>query len=193
MDYLSSLGNTLSTYLEQTTRFLIIQTQKAIEPCIRRFRVKREKFNSLVKTVGETHPQDWHVQNLYRACKLVVKRDFSNFMQHRFGLSGEKHGKRFYTYYYNYRPYQFPVDVPSGPVKSYQIFGVKDEEEKGEEKGENTSPINITDSIEMYMGPNQDFHNITFTPKFFGFSRISFIDIESADVITFEENDEMVL
>lgn len=48
----------------------------------------------------------------------------------------------------------------------------------------------ITDEILPYLGPNEDLHNIRYTPNIFGYDRMEFYTVDG-DILKFENNDEI--
>jgi len=154
----------------------------SVTSCVTRSRTKYRKFKSLVKIVKETHPSDGQVKNVYNAAKLVVKKDFETWMQTHLGLTKDLTNKiTYYTYYYNYKPYRIIVNHHNGPTNTYQIFG-----EKGEREIVEISPL-----VEQYMGPCHDFHNCEISPNLLGYSKISFINVETGDISSFSGDEIM--
>lgn len=82
------------------------------------------------------------------------------------------------SYTVNNQNYKMLIKLKRGPRKLLYAF---DEHNK-----------DITDIIQSYYGPNEDFHHTKFTPGFFGFENIT-LNLSDGNELSFGKNDAIIL
>lgn len=86
------------------------------------------------------------------------------------------------AFWYNNKKYNLMLKRRRGVPEDYTIFSMDEQL---------TTPINVTKSVEKYLGPYNNFFGIPVTPKDFGFKVLEFRTDDTA--VIFNENDPIVL
>jgi len=80
-------------------------------------------------------------------------------------------------YAINDKKYRFITGLKRGPLSIVMV------------KSEGTE---VTEKILPYLGPNEDFHNIRYTPEYLGYSSLDFYTI-SGEILKFNNDEEIKL
>ena len=136
---------------------------------------KYHKFRELNKLVSTQYSSN--IDIFWISSKIAAKSIYLDIFQ-TLNKTVTKIGKNKFeiTYILNEQEYKFIVEGRRGPKN---IVSITDENYN-----------NVTDKIEPYLGPKQDFHNRQFTPNCFGYERLNF-EIVGGNILSFNKYDLM--
>ncbi len=118
---------------------------------------------------------------------LLIQRYRFEHTQEVFTHEHEKVGKSHYLIKYTFdgMEYKTMVRKRRGPSKIVSIH--------------NEDDVDVTDAIKVFLGPNEDFHNIKYKPNIFKMRRIRFRIChpgkydDDEDILTFENDEDIIL
>lgn len=120
---------------------------------------KYNKMSSLYQLVSTTHSGKLNI--LYVSGAILLKACYY-FMLQKINKSVVKVDKNKYelTYFLNNKFYKINVYIKKGPKRVIQVY--------------DNDLNDITDIMEPYLGPNEDFHKPTLTPESFNTESVTF-------------------
>ena len=141
---------------------------------------KFKKFRKLNDTVGRTTHQKSTWMILWISLVILMKALYICLCQW-LNKTVVQIDKKTYEvrYVISGRPYIMRVKPKRGPNRS--VLQVLDNEDE-----------DITDTIQMYLGPEENFHGIRYTPSFFQKEKM-FFELGDGRKLEFEENDNIDL
>ena len=117
---------------------------------------------------------------------LLLQRYRLQHTQEVFTHEHEKVGKNHYLIKYTLDGIEYKTMIRKrrGPSK---IVGIYNEDD-----------VDVTDAIKVFLGPNDDFHNIKYKPSIFKMRRLRFKichpkRYDEEDVLTFENDEDIIL
>jgi len=118
-----------------------------------------KSLNDLVRT-NEKHQNNTCVV-IYISCKMIAQAMYLSLVQYM-NNSVKKLDKNVYevSYQIKGKSYKMIVTPDKGPAKILQIS--------------NDSEIDVTNRVLPYLGPNYNWHGTKLTPKFFGYTSLTF-------------------
>lgn len=137
----------------------------------------RKRLKRLTRLVSTTNTNKLKI---IKVCmELVLKAVVINLLQKMY-KSIEKVDKNKYilTYYLKGRTYKVVVSTRQGPSKIFQVLDKDDND--------------VTDVVEPYLGPNEDFHGLRVTPGDLGYDRLVF-NMSDTREHEYERGEEMTL
>ena len=141
---------------------------------------KFEKFRTLTNTVSKTTRQKntWVV--LWISLVILLKALYICLCQW-FNKTVVQLDKKTYEvrYVISGRPYIMQVTPRRGPKRS--VLQVLDNEDE-----------DVTDTIQMYLGPHENFHGVKYKPSFFQKEKL-FFELGDGRKLEFSENEEIDL
>jgi len=110
---------------------------------------------------------------------VIEKRKFEK-SQEVFTHKHEKVGKFHYLIDYEFDgiPYKILVKKKRGPNKIESVF--------------NEEEVDVIDTLRVYLGPNEDFHNTVYKPEFFKMRRLRFV-LTNGEEQVFKYDEDIIL
>lgn len=138
---------------------------------------KFKKWDNLKQLVSTGHTSKFKI--MYVSCQLIIKAIYLSLIQ-KMNNSVKKLDRNVYevSYLINGKVYKMVVTPIRGPSPVLQIS--------------NDSYIDVTDIVIPYLGPRYDWHNITLSPKFFGYKSLTFELLDGSSK-TFSDNDNVTI
>jgi len=138
---------------------------------------KKEKLYSLYDLVSTRHNS--RIMIIYVCTKMLTQAFYQNLL-HYLDNSLTKIDKNKYElkYVINGKLYKKIIKPNRGPIPVISVA--------------NEIGYDVTEEILPYMGPNNDFHNEKFTPKFFGYDKLVF-EMLNGNIFSFNSTDNISL
>lgn len=138
---------------------------------------KKEKLYSLYDLVSTRHKSRSMI--LFVSAKMLSQAFYQNLL-HYLDNSLTKIDKNRYElkYVINGKLYKKIIKPNRGPIPVISVI--------------NENGYDVTEEILPYMGPNNDFHNEKFTPKFFGYDKLTF-EMLNGNILNFDSSDNISL
>lgn len=138
---------------------------------------KKGKLYSLYDLVSTRHNS--RIMIIYVCTKMLTQAFYQNLL-HYLDNSLIKIDKNKYElkYVINGKLYKKIIKPNRGPIPVISVT--------------NENNCDVTEQILPYMGPNNDFHNEKFTPKFFGHNTLVF-EMLNGNVLTFNSMENILI
>ena len=139
--------------------------------------VKTRKLQSLVKLVNTQYK---NIFMILWVCMCIIAKNTYIVLCQKLNKTVVKIDKHSYevTYVINGIQYIMHIQVKKGPKTLIQALDKDDND--------------ITDVLQSYLGPMENFHGYPYTPEFFGTSEIT-ISLSTGEELTFKNNDVITL
>ena len=139
--------------------------------------IKKNKLKSLYELVSTRHTSRFMI--IFISCKMLSQAFYQNLL-HYLDNSISKIDKNKYElkYVINGKLYKKIIKPDRGPIPVISVI--------------NENGCDVTEEILPYMGPNNNFHNEKFSPKFFGYNKLIF-EMLNGSIFIFHSSEDIYI